>query len=409
MLVSGDPDSVTIANPDQANTTVSGLRGREAYRFRWTLSNGACRNYSSDEVVLTVTESEVVEAGTDILACATDEVSLGASPVSTNDAFWSQTNVQALLGVEIVDPVDPETAITGLEPGNLYSFTWTVVGGCGERTDDVLVLISDPSPFAGMDATFCNDEGFAQLAADEPTEGSRGRWSSGSPGITFSDGRDPEAFAMGLTPGVHTLIWTIDEGICGDLSRDTVLITFKENPVANPDEVEVPFGQRVAFDPAANDQLVPGSFVNIVAPPEKGTLEQAGDGTFTYISNADFVGAEQVTYELCSEACACSISTITFRIGADAQCDVPTIFTPNNDGVNDFFVVPCLLDQDRYPQNQVVVFNRWGDEVYKSPVPYANDWRGTFNGEDLPPGTYFYIVDLGDGSRPLSGYIVIQR
>jgi len=408
-LVSGDADSVSIANPDQANTTVSGLQGGQVYRFRWTLSNGACRNYSIDEVAISVTESEVVEAGEDVLACAADAISLDAAPVSTSAAFWEQSSVQSLLGVEIVDPSDPKTSLNGLEPGNLYSFTWTVVGGCGERTDDMLVLISDPSPFAGIDADFCNDEGFAQLSADEPTEGSRGRWSSLSPGITFSDERDPEAIATGLTPGTHAMVWTIDESICGDISRDTVVITFKENPVANPDAVQVPFGQTVTFDPAANDLLVPGSFFSIVSPPEAGVLEQTDDGRFVYRSNSDFVGTEQATYELCSQACACSISTISFEVGADAGCDIPNIFTPNNDGVNDFFVVPCLLDQDQYPQSQVVVFNRWGDEVYKSPIPYANDWRGTFNGEDVPAGTYFYIVNTGDGSQPQSGYIVIQR
>jgi gliding motility-associated-like protein len=61
------------------------------------------------------------------------------------------------------------------------------------------------------------------------------------------------------------------------------------------------------------------------------------------------------------------------------------------------------------PNSRVSIFNRWGDEVYRSPVPYPNDWSGTFNGEDLPVDTYFYILDLGDGSQPIAGYLMIQR
>jgi gliding motility-associated-like protein len=171
----------------------------------------------------------------------------------------------------------------------------------------------------------------------------------------------------------------------------------------------VPFGDTVIFDLTVNDFAPPHSFINILSGPEKGTVEILDSGLLTYRSNANLVGTERMTYELCSEACECSISTVDFIVGEDARCDVPTIFTPNNDGVNDFFVVPCLLNTDEFPHSQVILFNRWGDEVYKSPVPYKNDWRGTFNGEDVPAGTYFYIIDLGDGRPPINGYTVIQR
>lgn len=408
-LVGGNPEGVTIANPDMAVTAVDGLQGGAEYTFRWTLSNGACKDYSSDEVVVNVTETEIADAGKDLITCATEEITLEATPVVTNQAFWTQSDVQELLGVNIVNENSPQTLITGLEPGNLYSFTWTVVGGCGEITDEILVLVSDPDPFAGVDKVACNDDGFVQLEADEPSEGSRGRWSSPVIPVDFSDPRDPETFVMGLKPGENRFVWTIDDGICGDDSRDTVVITYKENPIARPDDVEVPFAETVAFDPLGNDFAPENSFINIIRAPESGTVEALEGGLFTYRSNANFVGTERMTYELCSEACECSISTVTFQVGEDARCEVPTIFTPNNDGVNDFFVVPCLLNTDEYPQSRVILFNRWGDEVYRSPVPYENDWRGTFNGEDVPAGTYFYIIDLGDGSPPINGYTVIQR
>lgn len=408
-LAGGDPEGVAIANPDQPVTAVTGLQGGQSYTFRWTLSNGACQNYSSDDVRVNVTESEVVNAGQDTILCASEELMLDATPVATNDAYWSQTDVQGLLGVEIVDPADPKTLITGLEPGNLYVFTWTVVGGCGEIKDDVFVLISDPNPFAGLDKIECNDEGYAQLEADEPTEGSRGKWSSPDSQISFTDPRNPLALAMGLTPGEHEFIWTVDDGICGENSRDTVIISYKRNPVAQPDEVEVPFGETVTFDLLANDSVPSGSFVNILQAPAKGTVEQNDDGSFSYRSNANLVGEESLVYELCSEACACSEATVTFTVGEDARCDVPNIFTPNNDGINDTFVVPCLLKTDTFPNSQVIIFNQWGDEVYKSAKPYSNDWRGTFNGEDLPAGTYFYLIDLGDGSKPVTGFTTIQR
>lgn len=408
-LVAGNSEGVTIANPEKPNTAVNGLAGGKQYTFRWTLSNGACKDFSTDEVTVIVTESEVVNAGEDIIGCELREANLDATPVQTNLAAWTQSEVQELLGVRIADPSDPKTRITGLKPGNLYHFIWTVVGGCGEIKDEVFVLVSDPDPFAGLDQVACNDGTFAVLEADDPSEGSRGRWSSPDPTISFSDPKKTTATAFNLKPGENMLIWTIDEGICGDASRDTVTITFKENPVANPDEYVVSFGQPLEFDPRANDFVPADSEIRIVAPPRHGKLESTLEGTLVYTPAGNFLGMDQITYELCSEACECSLSTATFEVGEDAQCDIPSIFTPNNDGINDFFVVPCLLDSDEFPNNQVIIFNQWGDEVYHSEGPYKGTWRGTFNGEDVPAGTYFYIVDFGNGTPPKSGYVVIQR
>ena len=57
--------------------------------------------------------------------------------------------------------------------------------------------------------------------------------------------------------------------------------------------------------------------------------------------------------------------------------------------VSDQLIMTCLLDTKAFPRSQVLFFNRWGDEVFRSAIPYRNNWEGAFNGEDLPPGTYF--------------------
>ena len=73
------------------------------------------------------------------------------------------------------------------------------------------------------------------------------------------------------------------------------------------------------------------------------------------------------------------------------------------------FVIPALLDPAAYPKNQVLIFNRWGDEVFRSNGAYKNNWDGTFNGEDLPADTYFYIIEPGNGEPAQTGFVVIQR
>jgi gliding motility-associated-like protein len=75
--------------------------------------------------------------------------------------------------------------------------------------------------------------------------------------------------------------------------------------------------------------------------------------------------------------------------------NIPEGFSPNNDGIDDTWIIkhPFGMKID------VKVVNRWGNEVYANP-DYKNDWRGkgikNFLGEDLPEGTYFFIVQTID-------------
>lgn len=92
-----------------------------------------------------------------------------------------------------------------------------------------------------------------------------------------------------------------------------------------------------------------------------------------------------------------------------APLNIPNVITPNGDGVNDTWKIE---DINQYPKTSFVIYNRWGNIVYKS-ASNAFEWNGTNyrNGEDLPEGTYFYIIDLKriEHDEPLTGYIQIVR
>jgi gliding motility-associated-like protein len=86
----------------------------------------------------------------------------------------------------------------------------------------------------------------------------------------------------------------------------------------------------------------------------------------------------------------------------------------NNDGANDGFQIDCIT---LFPNNNVKIFNRAGVKVYEADG-YNNDdvifdgigLDGIYlAGQDLPDGTYFYVIDKGDGSRPVTGYLELIR
>jgi len=106
------------------------------------------------------------------------------------------------------------------------------------------------------------------------------------------------------------------------------------------------------------------------------------------------------------------------RIAGDSPCDfdeavfVPESFSPNGDGVNDVFVIPGI---EGYPGNTIVIFNRWGGKVFEA-AGYNNGsvvWDGASPDALLsgnsPTGTYFYVLELGDGQEALTGYIYLNR
>jgi gliding motility-associated-like protein len=94
------------------------------------------------------------------------------------------------------------------------------------------------------------------------------------------------------------------------------------------------------------------------------------------------------------------------RADAIPQAIIPTnIITPNGDGKNDFWIVPGL---DKYPNNSVKVFDRAARLVY-SKNNYNNEWDGTYKGSPLNEDTYYYLIDLGNGSPKMKGFISIIR
>jgi len=84
---------------------------------------------------------------------------------------------------------------------------------------------------------------------------------------------------------------------------------------------------------------------------------------------------------------------------------IPNVFTPNDDGKNDQWVITALLI---YPTCTVNVFDRYGSQVFYS-TGYTSAWTGSQNGKRAPNGVYYYVINLNNGTSPLSGYVTIVR
>jgi len=94
----------------------------------------------------------------------------------------------------------------------------------------------------------------------------------------------------------------------------------------------------------------------------------------------------------------------------DNCLNIPKGISPNNDGLNDVFVIPCL---ELYPENSIKIFNRYGTLIFQTKT-YKNDWNGRANKgfpENpglLPVGTYFYILEISETIQPVIGWVYLN-
>ena len=93
---------------------------------------------------------------------------------------------------------------------------------------------------------------------------------------------------------------------------------------------------------------------------------------------------------------------------------LPTVFTPNGDGKNDYFYV--IAGKEVIKVKMFKIMNRWGAVVFNKsgtlPNSYAEGWEGNYNGKPAEAGTYIYqlIVELSDGSTETrKGNITLLR
>ncbi|MDR3694278.1 gliding motility-associated C-terminal domain-containing protein [Mucilaginibacter sp.] len=102
--------------------------------------------------------------------------------------------------------------------------------------------------------------------------------------------------------------------------------------------------------------------------------------------------------------CESSRTAVKITVGLSAL-NIPNTFTPNNDGVNDFWLLKGI---ENYPEAMVRIFNRYGQKVFES-RGYTQPFDGKIGGSLLQPGVYYYIINLNSNCSLLSGSITLVR
>ena len=222
IVIAGSGSVTTPSNPTSGVTGLSiGVN-----TFVWTISNASCPS-SSDTVTITQEATPTTaNAGPDQIICSTSSTLAGNTPVVGTGA-WTM-----IIGSgSVTTPSSSTSGVTGLSVG-ANTIVWTISSpGCGSSNDTVTITreASPTTANAGSDQSVCVTT--TTLAGNTPTVGV-GTWTviAGSAAITTSS--SPTSGVTGLSVGVNTFVWTINNGSCSP-SKDTVTITRNAVPTTS--------------------------------------------------------------------------------------------------------------------------------------------------------------------------------
>lgn len=336
-------------------------------------------------------------AGPDQLLCGVSSATMAANTPTSGTGTWTVVSGSGSFS----NANDPLATITGLTTGPNV-FLWTITNGtCTPSVDTVIIDLGvAPSPAnAGADQTICGSS--ATMAANAASSGT-GTWTNLAGSGTFANANDPASSVSGLTFGTNSFIWTITSGSCPSTS-DTITITTEEPPTTATTS-----GDMLVCD-TATLVTVSGNVPTVGT----GVWTITGAGTIaspvTDVTDVTgFSSGTQMTWTIVNGTiCPPSSSTLTIFTEVCVQIVIPTGFTPDGDGTNDVWNIPGL--DAAYPDCRVQVFTRWGAKIFSSDG-YANPWDGTYNGQNMPLGSYYYIIDYNDGTtEPAKGTVTIIR
>jgi gliding motility-associated-like protein len=309
-------------------------------------------------------------------------ISLDELITGDGGGIWSGQGVNAAM-------FDPAV----VEGSSLVTYT-VGSGSCEQSSSATIVVTPAPQANGGADAFTCDPE--YQLSAN--AFGGTGIWSTDGMAQFLPNASDPNAIVTGAGPGTYVLFWTVSNDVCS--STDTIRITFLDPATdltidAGQDqilEVETNTFLEATTTPGANVTwtLLNGS--GSIATPNAAQTDVHGLG----------IGPNTFIATVSLGQCIGTSDTIVVRV---KDLFIPQGFSPNGDGDNDLFEVTGMA---AYPGSELMIYNRWGQEVFSDPA-YANGWGGrSKNGSDLPNDTYFYLLNLSDGTA-YNGFVVIKR
>ena len=381
----------TTTAPNLPNYSDVGFYSLYVTNYNYTLSNGVTTTTQSSVNFIGVTPGTYTLIATDLITgCSSNPLNFTIDPVVYINPITTFSYTTPVCISDVTNP-SPNTSAVGFTTGGVFSSTagliidptTGVVDLSGSVPGTYLVTYS-----VALNNTTCTNAGSSQttiviipntlstfnnitgvcestLAALPATsiEGFTGTWF-------------PATIDTSII-GTSTYTFTPNAGQCASVG--TILVTIDDRSIPTFTQVDDLCLGAVITLPITSIEGVTGTW-----SPASVNTTQIATTTYTFTPDAG----------LCFDVITMDIKVI--------GCEIPKGISPNNDGDNDTW------DLSGYDIRKVEIFNRYGSKVYGK-SNYSNEWFGqSDNGNELPDGTYYYVIEFNDLPAK-TGWVYINR
>ena len=335
-------------------------------RYYLTVSENGCEDTNSVLItVLPVPNVSIDPLASDSI-CNGDSIQLNAN--GTGTFTWTPSS-----GLSNPNIADPKAG-----PSSNTTYEVELSNGTCSSTDAVTIYVVSGA-FAGNDISrsYCEDEGASVLFSLLTGADTTGRWEypEGTPYSTeYNFVFDPETDSSGeylyITTGV------------GDCNPDTANVTITVNPL--PDIMST-----------ADTSIFSGEEITLATIDSAGYTYIWTDGNQFSSSGYQIMVSpeESITYYLTVEnTYGCDDTASVFVLVNNMPPVIFNTITPNGDGINDEWTISNI---ERYEDHTVEVYNRAGNLVFESVDYSQKKWDGTYKGNKVPAGVYYYLIKIG--------------
>lgn len=372
---------------------VSALPIGGASPFVYSITDPGCGLVTAT-VLITAAPYPIAGTGGTAILCAT------ATPVELIDLLGGAPDPDGSwanpLGASHGDEFDPALHMAG-------AYTYTVPGAapCPSASAVISISVNQPPNAGGNGEMLACDtlQALDLFSGLQGTPQPGGSWADldGSGGLSGG-----LLNTTGIAPGEYYYRYTVTVPACG--SDDALVKVVVVTSVAVIDIERTCIERDRTY--TVRFTIVSGDASSYEVSGLEGSLSSVPPFVFTstpLFTSQNFEAFVRDQYG-CGEV----------RVAGASPCDfneevfVPESFSPNGDGVNEAFIIPGI---EGFPDNRITIFNRWGAKLYEA-SGYDNRgtvWDGSTSNGTAPAGTYFYVLELGDGSEAITGFIYLNR
>jgi len=342
------------------------------------ITSVGCRVYSTPLTITVVANPVITGVAPTQALCGEDTLTLAAS--GGVNYLWTKPDNTTTTTNPLV--------INGITPAEAGNYTVTAYGqySCPSTPVSTAVTVYPKVTAAvqGDGTTICSGDNTVISASG----GTSYLW---SPGSSLSDSTSASPTAHPTDTTTYTVKVSNANG-CFDTK--TVTVNVLQSPVANA---------------GANKVIFEGQSVQLTASEKNGNVFYWTPTTALSDPNVlDPIASpvDDITYTLhVTSTYKCNTDSSKVFVKVYKKITIPNTFSPNGDGINDYWNIDALIT---YPDCVLSVFDRYGQQVYHS-IGYGKPWNGKYNGQLLPTGTYYYVLDLKNNTPKISGWVLIVR